>query len=242
VIWDLTLFTSITIRLKTFSTPHGGGGPGAGAVAVKKELKEYLPVPIVEFDGEKYYFNYDLKHTIGKIKAFYGNFLVLLKAFTYIMTLGKEGLGKAAEDAVLNTNYLGKKIAQLELFSLPYGKDKPRKHETVVSAEPMLEKYGVRAKDVAKRILDYGMHAPTFYFPLIVHEALMIEPTESYDKTVMDKYYEIFREITEAAKSQKQILLEAPYNTSKRRLDDIKASKPKYLAVTWRMAKEKNLI
>jgi len=227
---------------KTFATPHGGGGPGAGAVGVKRFLREYLPVPIVEFNGKKYYFNYDLKYTIGKIKAFYGNFLVLIKAFTYILTLGKEGLEKAAEDAVLNANYLGEKIKKFNGFSLPYGEGKPRKHEAVISAEPMHKEYGVSAKDVAKRILDYGMHAPTFYFPLIVHEALMIEPTESYDKDVMDMYIRIFEEISKAAKDNKELLHNAPHNTSKRRLNDAKASKPRYLAVTWKMAKKKNLL
>ncbi|MCD6515016.1 MAG: aminomethyl-transferring glycine dehydrogenase subunit GcvPB [Candidatus Odinarchaeota archaeon] len=225
---------------KTFSTPHGGGGPGAGAIGVKKFLEEYLPVPIVEYDKKrnKYYLDYNKSRSIGKIKAFYGNFLVLVRAFAYILSMGKKGLEKVAEDSVLCANYLGYHISKIDGFELPYAPEKPRKHEVVISAEPLLEKYGIKALDVSKRLLDFGFHAPTNYFPLIVHEALMIEPTESYDKQTLDKYIEAFRQISREAKENPDVLKRAPTNTSKRRLDVVAASKPKTMILTWRMYKK----
>ena len=226
---------------KTFATPHGGGGPGAGAVGVKKELEDMLPVPVVGYDGKKYYLDYNKKHTIGKVRAFYSNFLVLVRAYTYILSMGKEGLEKAAEDAVLNANYLGRKIAEFDGFELPYAKDQPRKHEAVISAEPMLEKYHISALDVAKRLLDFGLHAPTNYFPLIVHEALMIEPTESFDKKTLDRYVEAFRQISKESKENPEILKTAPHNTARTRLDVVKASKPKTMVLTWRMYQKKGM-
>lgn len=226
---------------KTFSTPHGGGGPGAGAIGVKEPLKEFLPVPTVEYDEQKkkYYLDYNKKHSIGRVRAFYGNFLVLVRAFAYILAMGKEGLKKVAEDSVLNANYLGYHISKIEGFELPYDPQKPRKHEVVISAEPLLEKYGIRALDVSKRLLDFGLHAPTNYFPLIVHEALMIEPTESYDKRILDKYIEAFKQISKEAKENPEILKTAPHNTSIGRLDVVTASKPKTMILSWRMYKEK---
>ena len=142
---------------KTFATPHGGGGPGAGPVGVKEKLAPFLPVPTVEFDGEKYYLRYDLPHSIGKIKSFYGNFNVLLKAYAYILTMGSEGLKKVSEDAVLNANYLMRALA--EFYELPY--DRNCMHEFVLSGRKQLKEKGVKTLDIAKRLLDEGIHPPT---------------------------------------------------------------------------------
>lgn len=167
---------------KTFSTPHGGGGPGACAVGVVENLKEYLPVPVIDFDGTKYYKKFDLKHSIGKMKAFYGNFGVLVRAFSYILLMG-ENLNNVSQDAVLNANYI--KECLKKYFKLPY--DLTCMHEFVLSGDWQKEK-GVSTLDIAKRLIDANYHPPTVYFPLIVHEALMIEPTESESKQRLDDF------------------------------------------------------
>ncbi len=218
---------------KTFSTPHGGGGPGSGPVGVRGELVDFLPVPIVNYDGEKYYLDYNVKHTIGKVRSFYGNFGVLVKAWAYIKRLGGEGLKRTAIRAVVNSNYLKEKIKGY--YDIPH-KDL-RKHEFV--AKP---KNG-RALDVAKRLLDFGVHAPTIYFPLIVPEALMIEPTETERKETLDKFAEIMIRIAKEAEENPEILEGAPHNTAVRRVDDVLASRRPVL--TWKMyreMKEKGLI
>ncbi|MEO2151734.1 MAG: aminomethyl-transferring glycine dehydrogenase subunit GcvPB, partial [Thermococcus sp.] len=182
---------------KTFSTPHGGGGPGSGPVGVKDFLKDYLPVPLVSYDGERYYLDYNVPKSIGKVKELYGNFAVMVRALVYLKVMGKEGLKNASEIAVLNANYLTRKLLGTKGYELP-GK-KLRKHETVFSAEPMKKETGVTAMDVAKRLLDFGLHAPTVYFPLIVHEALMIEPTETVSREEIDAYVEALKRISEEA-------------------------------------------
>ena len=219
---------------KTFSTPHGGGGPGSGPVGVKEFLRDYLPVPIVEFDGERYYLNYDLPKSIGKVKEFYGNFGVMVRALVYLKTMGKNGLKEAGEIAVLNANYLAQKLKGTRGYVLPY--KELRKHEVVFSAEPMKKETGVSALDVAKRLLDHGLHAPTIYFPLIVHEALMIEPTESATKEELDYYVAIMKKISEEAYTEPGKVKEAPYNTAVRRVDDVLATKRPI--ITWRMYKK----
>ncbi len=207
---------------KTFSTPHGGGGPGSGPVGVKGELEKYLPVPrIVENNGE-YRLSYDFPHSIGKMHTFYGNFLVMVKAYAYILVMGKDGLRKVAEDAILNANYLRKKIG--DMFENPY-KDNPCMHEFVVSGENLKRKYGVRTLDIAKRLLDYGFHAPTVYFPLIVPEALMIEPTETESKETLDAFVETLKKIVEEAEKNPDLLHNAPHNTPVRRLDETRANR-----------------
>ena len=158
---------------KTFATPHGGGGPGAGPVGVKSFLKEFLPVPSIEFDGNKYYRNYNVEHTIGKVRSFYGNFGVLVRAYAYILMMGKN-LKLASADAVLNANYIKEKLKGV--YELPY--DEPCMHEFVLSGEKQHHQ-GVSTLGIAKRLMDSNCHPPTVYFPLIVHEAIMIEPTES---------------------------------------------------------------
>jgi glycine dehydrogenase subunit 2 len=225
---------------KTFSTPHGGGGPGAGPVAVSEELAKFLPVPRIVFDGRDYRLDYDRPYSIGKMRSFYGNVAVLLKAYAYILSLGFEGLKEVAEVSVLNANYLAKKLKEIKGLTLPYGGEKPRKHECVLSARPLKSETGVSAFNVAKRLLDYGLHAPTIYFPLIVDEALMIEPTETFEKEELDRFVDAMRKICEEAYTNPEVVLKAPHNTAVSRLDDMKASHPRTMALSWRMYLKKN--
>jgi len=206
---------------KTFSTPHGGGGPGAGAIGVKAFLEPFLPIPRIVLKDSKYILDWDRPQSIGKIHSFYGNFLVMVRAYTYIRMMGPEGLKKVAEDAVLNANYLMNKLK--EHLVLPY--DRPCMHEFVVSAKNIKKETGVRTLDIAKRLLDYGFHAPTIYFPLIVPEALMIEPTETETKETLDEFYSAILKIIEEARNSPQIVKTAPHNTPVGRLDEVKANR-----------------
>lgn len=212
---------------KTFSTPHGGGGPGAGPIGMKKKLEQFLPVPRIVKKNDKYHFNYEYHESIGKIKAFYGNFSVLLKAYIYILLMGNNGLKETSEIAVLNSNYMKKKIVDSKKYEMPYGD--LRKHEFVISCEGLRQEKGIRALDVAKRLLDYGLHPPTIYFPLIVKEALMIEPTESESKRSLDKYIETLIKI---AGENEDVVKNAPNNTSVKRVDEAGAIKNPIL--TWK--------
>jgi glycine dehydrogenase subunit 2 len=209
---------------KTFATPHGGGGPGAGPVGVKSFLKKFLPVPRIIKNGGKYSFKYDKSDSIGKISQFYGNFTVLLKAFTYILLKGRDGLETAAENAVLNANYLLNKLNGC--YDIPFSGR--RMHEFVISAKKLRNR-GIRALDVAKRLLDYGIHPPTMYFPLIVEEALMIEPTESESIEALKEYANVLKKIAE---EDTTILKNAPHTTPVKRMDEARASKN--LIVTWK--------
>lgn len=204
---------------KTFSTPHGGGGPGAGPVGVVEKLKEFLPVPVIEFDGEKYYRKYNLKHSIGKVKAFYGNFGVLVRAYTYILMMGKN-LKHVSEDAVLNANYLKEKLK--DIYYLPY--DEPCMHEFVLSGDWQKE-LGVDTLHIAKRLMDDKFHPPTVYFPLIVHEAMMIEPTETESKERLDEFVKVMRKIAEAIKVDPASVLNHPQKTPVKRVDETLAAR-----------------
>lgn len=219
---------------KTFGTPHGGGGPGAGPVGVCEELTKFLPVPRIGFDGKDYFLDYNKPDSIGKIRGFYGNVGVLVRAYAYILNLGAEGLKEVAEISVLNANYLAKKLSQVRGFELPYDKQVPRKHECVLSARTLMRETGVRALNVSKRMLDYGVHAPTTYFPLIVDEALMIEPTESFEKEELDRFVEIMKKISQEAYLNPNMVLNAPQNTASDKLDEAKASHPKTMALSWK--------
>lgn len=205
---------------KTFSTPHGGGGPGAGPVGVKKILLDYLPTPTVEKDGDRYYLNYDIPHSVGRMKDFYGHFSILVRAYTYILTMGKDGLNRVSDIAVLNANYLASKLK--EHYNL--AEDTIYKHEFVMAGLKG-DLSEVTTLDVAKRLLDYGYHPPTIYFPLIVQEALMTEPTESESKETLDEFANILIKIAEEAKNKPELLKDAPRNTSLRRLDEAKAAR-----------------
>lgn len=220
---------------KTFSTPHGGGGPGAGPVGVKEKLVPYMPVPTVEYDAEKklYYLDYNRPKSVGKLKGFFGSFGVIVKAYSYILSLGAEGLKEVAEVSVLNANYLAKKIKEIRGFSLPYASDKPRKHECVISAAQLKAETGVTALDVAKRILDFGIHAPVIYFPQIVEEALMIEPTETETKETLDKFISVIKNVSDEAYNSPERVLTAPHNTSVGRVDEVQAARKPILS--WKM-------
>ena len=223
---------------KSFGTPHGGGGPGAGPIGVKSFLKSFLPVPLIEYKNGKYIFNWNLKNSIGKVHGYYGNIAVLLKAYCYISLNGGEGIKYNSYLSVLNSNYLMSRLKNIRGVSLPYNPSVLRKHEFVISLDPLKRDTGVSALDVAKRLLDYGVHAPTIYFPLIVKEAFMIEPTESISKSDLDLYYTILKNITEEAYSTPDIVKNAPYNTKVRRINEAYGSRPKTMAPTYRYLKK----
>ena len=218
---------------KTFSTPHGGGGPGAGPVGVKALLADFLPVPTVEESDGVYRLSWDRPKTVGKIHGYHGNVNVMLKAYTYMITLGGEGLKEASELSVLNSNYIAQKLKDVKGYSLPYGEGKWRMHEAVLSASKMNEETGVRALNISKKLLDYGIHAPTTYFPLIVPEALMIEPTETEPLEALDSFIEAMKRISELAYSDPEEVLKAPTNTTIGRLDEVRASHPKTICLSW---------
>ncbi|MDG6981043.1 MAG: aminomethyl-transferring glycine dehydrogenase subunit GcvPB [Nitrososphaerota archaeon] len=212
---------------KTFATPHGGGGPGAGPVGANKKLADYLPVPVVSKGKEGYYLDNNLERSIGPLKGFVGNSAVLLRAYVYIRLLGASGLADVSSLAVLAANYLWKSLDP-EAFSASHGEELRRKHEAVVSVKSELPG---AAMSVAKAVLDYGMHAPTVYFPLIVHEALMIEPTESEPLEMLDEYASALNEIY--AKMKDGTLGEVPRNASIGKVDEVKASHPLTLRTHW---------
>jgi len=212
---------------KTFSTPHGGGGPGAGPVGVKAHLAHYLPVPVIIQKGEQFHLDYDRPKSIGKVRSFYGNFGVLVRAYAYILTLGAEGLKKASLVALLNANYIRAKLK--DHYHLPY--DSPCMHECVFS-DRLQSKYGVTALDIAKRLMDYGFHPPTIYFPLVVHGALMIEPTESEPKEALDQFIGAMVRIAREAETEPGLLRDAPHKTKVSRLDEVLANRKPVLR--WR--------
>ncbi len=211
---------------KTFSTPHGGGGPGSGPVGVKKHLIPFLPVPVIEKIDNTYSLNYDKPQTIGKVKNFYGHFGIHVRAYTYILTLGAEGLKTASETAVLNANYMKERLRKY--YNLPI--DEVCKHEVVLGGLPN-HLNGVSTLDVAKRLLDYGYHPPTIYFPLIIEEAMMFEPTECETLEILDEFIDVMIKIAEEAKETPEILKSAPHNTVVKRLDQVRAARTPVL--TW---------
>ena len=204
---------------KTFSTPHGGGGPGSGPVGVKKDLVPFLPVPIVKKDNGQFYLDYDYPQSIGKMKDFYGHFGILVRAYTYILSMGSDGLKKASQMAVLNANYLKEHLK--EDYYLPI--ETIYKHEFVLGG--LKDSSEVITLDIAKRLLDYGYHPPTVYFPLIINEALMIEPTETESKETLDEFIEAMKKIAKEAKENPEILKTAPHNTVVRRPNEVKAAR-----------------
>lgn len=211
-------FDMIHLNLhKSFSTPHGGGGPGAGVLGVKSFLADYLPVPRVAKYDTGYVLDYEKKKSVGKIHSSYGNFGMLVRAYTYIMSWGTD-IRKISEHAVLNANYLLSLLK--DTFDLPY--DRSCAHEFVLSSKNLGEK---TALNIAKRLLDYGFHPPTIYFPLIVSEALMIEPTETESKDTLDRFAAALKKIAEEVKSESQLVMNAPYSTPVGRLDEVKAAR-----------------
>ncbi|TKJ46231.1 glycine dehydrogenase (aminomethyl-transferring), partial [Candidatus Aerophobetes bacterium Ae_b3b] len=215
---------------KTFSTPHGGGGPGSGPLGAKEKLAPYLPVPAVEKDKKGYYLDYDRAGSIGKVRSFYGNIEVIIKAYCYLRSLGKKGLKKISHNAVLNANYLMERLKKY--FYLPY--DQPCMHEFVLSGVEGKMK-DVRTLDIAKRLLDFGFHPPTIYFPLIVKEALMIEPTETESKETLDAFVSSMIQIRKEIDEDPSLVKQAPHNLSIGRLDEVKAAKE--LKLRWKEKK-----
>ncbi len=205
---------------KTFAVPHGGGGPGSGPVAVTPELADFLPTPVVARTGEGTYTLLTPAKTIGRVKAFYGQFAALVRAYTYIRMLGADGLREVAENAVLNANYLMHHLK--DVYDLPY--DRTCKHEFVLSGNRQVA-YGVRTLDIAKRLMDFGIHPPTVYFPLIVPEALMIEPTETESKETLDAFIAAMRQIADEAEHNPDVVHSAPHHTPVGRLDEVRAAR-----------------
>ena len=213
-------FDIVHINLhKTFATPHGGGGPGAGPVAVVENLRDFLPTPVISFDGNMYHRNYNLVNSIGAVKGFFGNFGVLVRAYSYILMLGKY-LKNVSEDAVLNANYMKEQLKNY--YKLPY--DEPCMHEFVLSGDLQKEK-GISTLNIAKRLMDSGVHPPTIYFPLIVHEALMIEPTETESKKVLDEFIATMVKIAKEVEENSEIILSAPNQTPIKKVDETLAAR-----------------
>jgi glycine dehydrogenase subunit 2 len=222
-------FDCVQLNLhKTFSTPHGGGGPGSGPVCVRSNLADFLPSPLVAKPGDRYTFTSPAK-SIGSLGAAYGNFGVMVKAYAYIRSLGADGLKEVSENAVLNANYLRQKLKAY--YHLPY--DRVCMHEVIFSGKKQKAK-GVSTLDIAKRLLDYGFHPPTIYFPLVVEGALMTEPTETESKETLDAYIDAMKEIAGEADENPDILHTAPHNTPVRRLDEVTAARQPNLR--WEMS------
>lgn len=204
---------------KTFSTPHGGGGPGSGPVGVNEVLSKFLPTPTIRKKEKTYFLNYDQKDSIGKIKNFYGNFGMFVRAYTYILALGSDGLKEASEIAVLNANYLKEMLK--DEYNIPI--DVLCKHEFILNGIKGAKE--VSTLDIAKRMIDYGFHPPTIYFPLIVENAMMFEPTETESKETLDDFITALNKIAKEAKTNPELLKNAPHNTPVRRLDEVKAAR-----------------
>ena len=218
-------FDVVHINLhKTFATPHGGGGPGAGPVCVTEQLKNYLPVPVVNFDGTKYFKDFSANKSIGKVRGFYANFGILVRAYAYILMMGNN-LKTASADAVLNANYISKKLKGA--YHLPY--DVPCMHEFVLSGEKQ-HSQGVNTLGIAKRLMDANYHPPTVYFPLIVHEAIMIEPTESESKEILDGFIDTMLKIANEIENNPEEVLKSPQNTPVKRVDETLAARKPDLA------------
>ena len=215
---------------KTFSTPHGGGGPGSGPISVREDLGKFLPYPLIDFEEDFYYLNYDNMDTsIGRVHSFYGNFATNVRAYIYIKTLGGAGLRAVSENAIINANYIRKRLQ--DTYLIPHNHTYCM-HEFVASGDNQLNKAGIKTHDIAKRLLDKGFHAPTIYFPLIVHEAIMIEPTETESKQTLDDFINAMLEINKECEENPDIVKNAPNNTPVRRVDDVKAVKE--LNVRWK--------
>jgi glycine dehydrogenase subunit 2 len=220
---------------KTFATPHGGGGPGAGPVGVVERLVPYLPVPRVERDedagqGPRYRLDLDQPLTIGRMHGFHGNVGVLVRAYAYVFLHGADGLREVSELAVLNANYLAALLT--EEFPLAYPASRPM-HEFVSTAEPLAKETGVRAMDVAKRLIDLGFHPSTIYFPLVVEEAMMVEPTETESRETLEAFAAAVRQAAAEARTEPELLHEAPVTTPVRRLDEARAAHPRHMKLRW---------
>jgi glycine dehydrogenase subunit 2 len=216
---------------KTFATPHGGGGPGSGPIGVRDDLVKFLPVPMITKKDDKFFLDHSFKETsIGKVQSFFGNFAVNVRAYIYLKMLSSKGLKRVAENAVINSNYIMKKLE--DYYYIPY-KDTYCMHEFIASGKWQKEKYGIKTLDIAKRILDKGFHAPTIYFPLIVPEAMMIEPTETESKETLDEFITAMIEIAKECEKNPDVLKNAPINTPVKRVDDTLAVRQLNVKFEW---------
>ncbi len=205
---------------KTFATPHGSGGPGAGVIGVASRLKEFLPSPVVEKKEQDFILNYDIKNTIGRMVSFYGNIGIIIRAYTYMRMLGIEGARQVSEFATLNANYIRSMLKGY--YNLPYSTQ--TLHEVVFN-DAYQNQTGVKTLDIAKRVIDYGFHPPTIYFPLIVHGAIMIEPTETESKDEIDRFISAMKSIAEESKTDPGLVIDAPHTTPVKRVDEVKAAR-----------------
>jgi glycine dehydrogenase subunit 2 len=219
---------------KTFGTPHGCGGPAGGAVGATKEMADYLPVPLVTFDGDRYAFDYDVAHTIGKARSFHGAFPVILKAYSWVLSMGAEGLVEAARIAVLNNNYLFKKILEIDGASSPYRGGKRRIEQVRYSWQKLYEETGVDTHDVTLRLADFGFHLWQSHHPFVVPQPFTIEPTESYTKDELDEYLDALRHVVQEARSEPETVKNAPHRSVVHKNDESVMDDPFKWAVTWR--------
>ena len=219
---------------KTFGAPHGCGGPAGGAMGVKEALESYLPVPLVDFDGKRYFFNYDLPHTIGKTRCFWGVFPVILKSYAWILSLGAEGLKEVARIAVLNNNYLLKKITEIDGADSPYPGGRRRIEQVRYTWEKLFNETGVDTHDITCRLCDFGFHLWSSHHPFVVPQPFTIEPTESYSKNELDEYLDGLRHVVEEARKEPELVKNAPHRSVVHKIDESWFDDPDKWAVTWR--------
>jgi len=224
---------------KTFSSPHGCGGPAVGATGVRQELAQFLPAPLVEYDGHRYHLSYDLPHSIGKIGPFYGVAPVVVKAYAWVMSLGAEGLREVAEIAVLNNNYLLKKVLEIPGASAPYARGKRRIEQVRYSWQRLTEETGVHSEELGLRAVDFGVHYWTSHHPFIVPEPCTLEPTESYSREELDEYAAILAHVAEEARTDPELVKTAPHNSTIHTIDQAPLDDPNQWAMTWRAYKRK---
>jgi glycine dehydrogenase subunit 2 len=224
---------------KTFSSPHGCGGPGAGVLAVTEKLERFLPLPIIEFDGDKYYMNYDRPHSIGKIRPFFGVASVILKAYAWAMSLGAEGLREVAEIAVLNNNYLLKRMLEIPGVKAPYAQGKPRIEQVRYSWQELAEETAVHSEELGLRAADFGVHYWTSHHPFVVPEPFTLEPTESYSKNELDEYVSIMAHVAQEARTNPEIVKTAPHNSTIHKVKHEPFDDPSQWAMTWRAYRRK---
>jgi glycine dehydrogenase subunit 2 len=224
---------------KTFSAPHGCGGPAVGALGVRRKLAKFLPVPTIEFDGRRYYLDYDRPQSIGKVRSFYGVAPAVLKAYAWVMSLGAQGLKEVAEVAVLNNNYLLKKVLEISGVSAPYAKGRRRIEQVRYSLEELTRETGVHSEEIGIRMADFGVHYWTSHHPWIVPEPCTLEPTESYSKTDLDEYVEILRHVANEAYTNSKLVKTAPHNSTIHKIHQAPLDEPSQWAVTWRAYRKK---
>jgi glycine dehydrogenase subunit 2 len=224
---------------KTFSSPHGCGGPGGGAIGVTEELARFLPVPVVEFDGERYYLDYNRPDSIGKLRPFYGNVPVVLRAYAWVMSLGAEGLREVAEVAVLNNNYLLKKMLEIPGVRAPYARGKRRIEQVRYSWEELARETGVHSEELGIRAADFGIHYWTSHHPWVVPEPCTLEPTETPSKDDLDEYVAIMRHVAEEARTNPELVKTAPHNSTIHTIDHSPLDDPAQWAMTWRAYRRK---